>query len=243
MTSGARRHTHPHAACLHATAVATAAIANLSQMSPEFLVPLMTRDLTFLAQAPSCGPRHPTGARQLEFHWKRGRWPTFLLFMASTALTFLPNGRVSHSYAGFLAHTTLFMRCSRCSALAASSTLMVSVAWFTLDLVIVDNETNLGGNGSNSSSSSSSAAAARQPRSSAAAEAGAEGAAGAEERRPRRRRERRRRVVCAPLCLASYSDTHGTCTRRLRVITLVVRRRCVAHRRAVRIASRWTVFA
>ena len=137
VATGARRHTHPHAACLHATAVATAAIAILSQLQPEFLVPLMTRDLTFLAQAPSCGPRHPTGARQLEFHWKRGRWPTFLLFMASTALTFLPNGRVSPSYAGFLAHTTLFMRCSRCSALAASSTLMVSMAWFTLDLVMV----------------------------------------------------------------------------------------------------------
>ena len=127
--------------------------------------------------------------------------------MASTALTFLPNGRVSPSYAGFLAHTTLFVRCSRCSALAASSTLMVSMAWFTLDVVMVDNETDTSGNGSNGSSSSSSAAAARQPRSSAAAEAGATGAAGTEERRPRRRRERRRRVVCAPLCLASYSDT------------------------------------
>ena len=177
----------------------------------------MTRDLTFLAQAPSCAPRLPLGAGQLEFHWKRGRWPTFLLFMASTALTFLPNGRVSPSYAGFLAHTTLFMRCSRCSALAASSTLMVSMAWFTLDVVMVDNETDTSGNGSNGSSSSSSAAAARQPRSSAAAEAGATGAAGAEERRPRRRRERRRRVV---RLFASHPTVTRTCTHRLCVITL-----------------------
>ena len=98
----------------------------------------MTRDLTFLAQAPSGAPRLPLGARQLEFHWKRGRWPTFLLFMASTALTFLPNGRVSPSYAGFLAHTTLFVRCARCSGLAASSILMDSMVWVTLDVVMVD---------------------------------------------------------------------------------------------------------